>query len=371
MKKIESGSFDRGLIGHGIVPNGNNGYWLFKLDARPVLKKIQMVKDDIIEKEKYIANTVISINNNKAKLKNSEVVLQQLQNKKSDLESEGRELELKITSKTEDNKLKQEILHTQCESNKKMVDNMSAKQTSFVLQKSIEQNNDEFVKIFINKDFNPNFQNANGESLLHTAVKLKDAIITQENQLLEKVIAKNPDKNLKDKDGNTALLLAVKAQDFYLMDKLMTPEGLYVSNLNDESPFTILETQLFNAVDSNNIEFIQKLSLIVPDYSRFSQNEKPLLYAALEQNKLEIAKLFLAGLSAEQTLLTAVQLSNIEVVQQLFTLINSIDFNTMEGQEIISTASVEHNPDLILLLNTMGANIDINPIGDIHDENTY
>ena len=39
----------------------------------------------------------------------------------------------------------------------------------------------------------------------------------------------------------------------------MTPEGLYVSNLNDESPFTILETQLFNAVDSNNIEFIQKL----------------------------------------------------------------------------------------------------------------
>ncbi|NQV77822.1 MAG: hypothetical protein HQ490_05640 [Lutibacter sp.] len=111
--------------------------------------------------------------------------------------------------------------------------------------------------------------------------------------------------------------------------------------------------------------------MIVPDYSRFSQNEKPLLYAALEQNKLEIAKLFLAGLSAEQTLLTAVQLSNIEVVQQLFTLINSIDFNTMEGQEIISTASVEHNPDLILLLNTMGANIDINPIGDIHDENTY
>jgi ankyrin repeat protein len=227
------------------------------------------------------------------------------------------------------------------------------------LQKSIEQNNGEFVKIFINKDFNPNFQNANGESLLHTAVKLKDAIITKENQLLEKVIAKNPDQNLKDKDGNTALLLAVKAQDFYLMDKLMTPDGLYVSNINNESPFSILETQLFNAVDSSNIEFIQKLSLMVPDYSRFSQNEKPLLYVALEHNKLEIAKLFLAGLSAEQTLLTAVQLSNIEIVQKLFTLIDTIDFSTMEGQEIISTASTENNPELILLLNTIGAEIEL------------
>lgn len=318
---------------------------------------IKLIQHDLVIGEDNLATQVMSISTNTVKLNKNKVILEQMQKEITNIESEGRELKLKVSSKTKDNKFKQEKYHMQCESNKHMLDNMSAKQTSFILQKSIEQNNHEFVKIFINKDFNPNFQNANGESLLHTAVKLKDAIITQENQLLKKVIAKNPDKNLKDKDGNTALLLAVKAQDFYLMDKLMTPEGLYVSNLNDESPFTILETQLFNAVDSNNIEFIQKLSLIVPDYSRFSQNEKPLLYAALEQNKLEIAKLFLAGLSAEQTLLTAVQLSNIEVVQKLFTLIDTIDFHTMGGQEIISTASTEQNLELIELLNTMGAEI--------------
>jgi len=322
-----------------------------------LLKKIQ-------ETTTLVKNEKIKLENEKARIEEKKILLKKLESELQEELAYGRELDAKLRLIKEINAEKTKVYQMKKETNEKTLENMDPKKISFVLQKSIEQNNQEFVKIFINKEFNPDFQNINGETLLHTAVKLRDKPITKEHQLLDKVLSKNPSKVLQDKDGNTALLLSVKAQDIDLMAKLMTPNGLYVENLAEESPFSVMETQLFNAVDNNNIEFVQKLSTIVPDYSRFTREDKPLLYTALEQNKIEMAKLFLGGMSPEKALLTAVKASKMDVVEKLLTLVDTIDFQTPEGHELLTLVTPENHQEFIPFLNSVGAEIGL--MGESH-----
>lgn len=128
-----------------------------------------------------------------------------------------------------------------------LINNMTLKQKSFVLQKAIERNNSEIIDLLADSDLDINFQNAHQESLLHTVIKYSFT------KLLDKIIAEKPNLDLSDKDGNTPLHNATLELNNDIIERLLNARAN--PNLVNKQK----STALHEATKSSQINIIKLL----------------------------------------------------------------------------------------------------------------
>ncbi|WP_342269475.1 ankyrin repeat domain-containing protein [Rickettsia endosymbiont of Orchestes rusci] len=176
--------------------------------------------------------------------------------------SKTREIQQKIAEATRQQQRKQQEYSSAQNSKTQLINSMNPKQVSFILQKSVEQRDEATINLLSSKNFDPNFQNAKQDTLLHT-------VITYNNQsLLQKIIPKCPNVNLTDEKGNSPLHLCIQKQDLITLKKLMTPEVNI--NLTNKDGSTILH---FAAV-SNSLPIVKYLIEECPQKNAIDINIK-------------------------------------------------------------------------------------------------
>lgn len=91
-----------------------------------------------------------------------------------------------------------------------LIDKMTPKHHSFIISKAIEGGLNKLASEFIcMRKFDVNYQNKNGDTLIHLSVKYN----YKYDNFLPNILEMKPDMTVTNKDGNTALYLALSIKD--------------------------------------------------------------------------------------------------------------------------------------------------------------
>ena len=158
---VSSNSLAQALFAHA-RPNLEN--------ANAQLSSIfQRLENNLNTLKSQVASNVSIVNDQKSKVTGVTNQINSIKSELSNLEVQNQSLQTKISEVRRSNQLKQKEYYAMVQAKLDLINSMTPKQHSFILQKALEAKNDEIISLFINTELDPNFKNAEGISLIQTA----------------------------------------------------------------------------------------------------------------------------------------------------------------------------------------------------------
>jgi Ran GTPase-activating protein (RanGAP) involved in mRNA processing and transport len=302
--------------GVAICPADKCPHWGYNQKYQKINKELED-NFTILNKVFLQTQAVLSKDTKKIKEEIATLVLKndKLQADIKNLESEQQAIKNK-TAEVIGNKKNKHQEHQKLVSDKvKLIKDLDPKKLSFVLQKAVENSNEGVVKSLINEAFAINFQNKQGQSLLHTAIAY------EHKDLIKKLLESAPmlQVNLQDSDGNSPLHYLLTGKDFgnksvqekYLpvLKELLSnsvlkePGDIYIQNKLGISPKKLLEEYLYKAINSGRdaridqefIALLTKLPIILQqlDLKEFTHHISNPLYFAASGDNYEVIKILM------------------------------------------------------------------------------
>jgi hypothetical protein len=226
---------------------------------------------------------------------------------------------------------------------------------SYLLMEAVKGGYLDGINQFKDLDFDSNYQNKDGESLLHTSIKKGN------REIFDKTLVKNPDLNLKDKDDNTAVLIGLEKDDPIFGYKLVK-KGADIKLENNEgiSGYKILHKMLYEAIESNNQTFINLFLTLNLNIDEFKdENDHSTLYVTLVKGKVDIARLLMEDINLDKIINEAIDYDNEIIISNLKIIKpDLINYRDTNDHTILSIALEKNKPNVIKLLLLYGASFE-------------
>lgn len=239
---------------------------------------------------------------------------------------------------------------------------------------AIKKRNYKILELLINNGANINLRNLDGETILHSLVKL------EKDQLVEKVLKKHINISIKDNNGTTALEIAVTNKDKSLIELINRHKNLVslkkeeklekISTLSEEID-SWGDTKLMNAIDDKNFKKIKHLLMNGADINFSSMKGRTPLIRAIFSKNIEILKLILSynpivnsntKPHLSEPIWVAMDFTEYKMVEMLIDAGAEVNVRNHLGNTILHTAVDTNNLELVKKI--LKTNININAINN-------
>ena len=154
-------------------------------DPRPRLTELNNTIDKILKQEEAnvvliqseIAENKVIMNNNKVPLEGMRSQVLKMEYDFKAKQAESQMLQMKINESKQMHILKIEECNNTLKANSDMIESMTLKQRSFVLQKALIIKQNKIIDLIFDKEVDPNFRNGDGVSLMQTANEVKHQLV--------------------------------------------------------------------------------------------------------------------------------------------------------------------------------------------------
>lgn len=266
--------------------------------------------DRLTRYENAISRAEANLQNTRTLLGERDHTLQTVRNRSIQLETGIKSEQEKLSRTNALKQQKQKDYEKIKQATSALIAHASADQKSFVLQKAISAGNSHIVSLFIDTNFNTDFQNASGDSLLHTAIKY------DHSELLRRLLPrlKDIDPNKVDCDHRSPLMLATAKGDFALCFNLIKHGAdIYIADKTGNSPYKVIANKLFADIRQGQDGFLKALLSLPIDLSLFRHpvNSNSPLYEATVCEQEAISRLLFSPKTIASAVLSAVENDNL------------------------------------------------------------